>query len=99
KGMFFENVVAQQLVSAGHELIFNRFEHEGKNHGIDFLLSKKNEVIPVKVKSAGYRTHRSLDIFRKRYGSMIEDGYIVCSNDLEEEDGVLSIPAYMTMFL
>ncbi|MCQ2071459.1 MAG: AAA family ATPase, partial [archaeon] len=47
KGMFFENVVAQHLVSLGHELKFNRFEHEGKNHEINFLLSKKNKVVPV----------------------------------------------------
>lgn len=97
--MFFENVVAQQLVSAGHELIFDRFEHEGKNHRIDFLLSKNNKVIPLEVKSAGYRNHRSLDVFRKKYGSILGDSYIVCSNDLKEEGGILFIPVYMMMFL
>lgn len=99
KGMFFENSVAQQLRASGHKLIFNRFEKEGKNYEIDFLLSRNNKLHPIEVKSASYRSHKSLDEFRKKYGSIIGDCYVIHSNDLGYENGIIYVPIYMTMFL
>ncbi|MCQ2078962.1 MAG: AAA family ATPase [archaeon] len=99
KGMFFENVVAQQLVAAGHELIFNRFEIDDKNYEIDFLISRKNKVNPIEVKSSQYRQHKSLDAFMERYGSILGESYIIHSKDLKQEAGVTFVPVYMTMFL
>ena len=32
------------------------------NYEIDFLLSKRNKICPVEVKSSGYNTHKSLDV-------------------------------------
>ncbi len=65
EGMLMENVVAQMLRASGHKLFFHSKPKNEKSSAIevDFLISRKNKICPIEVKSSGYTTHKSLDIF------------------------------------
>ena len=66
---------------------------------IDFLITKGKKVSPVEVKSGNYRSHSSLDKFRKKFAAKIGTPYILYPKDVMEKDGVLHLPLYMAMFL
>lgn len=100
-GYVYENVIAQTLKAAGHELYYYTFPSETSNHlyEIDFLLTDGDKIIPIEVKSGNYRSHASLDAFCKRFSSRIRRDYIIYTKDLRKEGNTCLIPAYMTMFL
>lgn len=64
-GYVYENVVAQILAVNGHALYYHTFLNEKTKHNyeIDFLLSKKNKICPIEVKSSGRVTF--LKIFQE----------------------------------
>ena len=73
-GYIYENLVAQMLRSAGHELFYHTFPAENNhNYEVDFLLSRGNKIVPIEVKSSGYKTHKSLDAFCEKHSSRIGD--------------------------
>lgn len=100
-GYVYENVVAQMLKAAGHELYYYTFPtNSGKhNYEVDFLIADGDKVSPIEVKSSGYKAHASLDAFCEKFSSRIKHKYIVYTKDLRKDTGVLYLPAYMTMFL
>lgn len=55
------------LTASGNKLFYYTFASETSNHNyeIDFLLSRGNKVCPLEVKSSGYATHTSIDLFAK----------------------------------
>ncbi len=102
EGMLMENVVAQILRCRGHKLFFySRTDKVNrKNHmEIDFILSNNKKVIPLEVKSAGYRKHSSLDKFNVKFNQKIADSIILYQKDIALKDGILHLPIYMAMFL
>ena len=102
EGMIMENVVAQMLRTNGHKLYFysrTDKEHRENHMEIDFLISQKKKIAPVEVKSAGYRSHASLDKFKKKFSSKLGNSYILYTKDLMLKDGIIHLPLYMTMFL
>ena len=100
-GYLYENVVAQILASNGHALYYYTFLNEKTRHNyeIDFLLSKKNKICPIEVKSSGYDTHKSLDAFCEKYSGRILEKYLVYTKDLKKEADILMMPIYMLPFL
>jgi predicted AAA+ superfamily ATPase len=100
-GYLYENVVAQMLTSAGNKLYYCSFNYKQLKHSfeIDFLLSRKNKLCPIEVKSSGYNTHKSLDIFGEKYKKRIAEKYLITVKDLHEEFSLLSLPVYMTQFM
>lgn len=52
------------------------------NYEIDFLLARKNKVCPMEVKSSGYKTHTSLDMFMKKFSDRILWKYLVYTKSL-----------------
>ena len=68
-GYLYENAVACCLAVNGNELFYHTIMNETSKHNyeIDFLLAKKNKIIPIEVKSSGYKTHKSLDIFTEKF--------------------------------
>jgi len=100
-GYVYENVVAQMLKAAGHELYYYTFPtNSGKhNYEVDFLIADGDKVSPIEVKSSGYKAHASLDAFCEKFSSRIKHKYIVYTKDLRKDTDVLYLPAYMTMFL
>ena len=99
-GYVYENLVAQMLTAAGSELFYYTFPDENNhNYEIDFLLSRGNKICPIEVKSSGYKTHKSLDEFCKKYSARIGDRYLVYTKDLRKDGVTLLVPVYMTGLL
>lgn len=100
-GYVYENVVAQILAANGHSLFYYTFLNEKTKHNyeIDFLLSKKNKICPIEVKSSGYGTHKSLDTFSEKYSDRILEKYLVYTKDLKKDKDIMMIPVYMLPFL
>jgi len=100
-GYVYENVVAQILTANGHALYYYTFLNEKTSHNyeIDFLLSKKNKICPIEVKSSGYNTHKSLDVFCEKFSARILDKYLIYTKDLRKDADILMMPVYMLPFL
>ena len=102
EGMIMENIVAQILRRNGHKLYFysrSDSEHRENHMEIDFLITEKKKIAPIEVKSSNYRSHSSLDKFRKKFSHKIGTSYILYPKDVMEKDGILHLPLYMAMFL
>lgn len=95
-GYVYENMVAQMLVASGYKLFYYTFPDGNKhNFEVDFLISKGAKICPIEVKSEGYKTHRSLDEFCKKYSSRIGGRYLVYTKDLRNDGETLLLPIYM----
>lgn len=102
EGMLMENIVAQMLRRNGHKLFFySRADniHRENHMEIDFLISKEKKISPIEVKSGNYRSHASLDKFRKKFSHKLGTSYILYPKDVMEKDGIWHLPLYMGMFL
>lgn len=106
EGMFYENAIAQMLVAAGHKLYFYTHYNAEKHRNdmeIDFLLSNnsklKYKIYPIEVKSRPRYTTASLDKFHKRFHERIDRCYVVHPRNLQADDFVTRIPAYMVFCL
>lgn len=106
-GMLVENVVAQMLRAAGHELYYyscySRDELE-RNMEIDFLLDKpgltrRHNISPVEVKISREYATTSLNRFRTRFSSCSAQPYVLHEKNLSIVDGVIRLPLYMTPWL
>lgn len=109
-GYVYENIIAQMLKSAGNELFYYTFKEEiqkenspantvTRNYEIDFLLSHKNKICPIEVKSSGYNSHKSLDKFQEKYSGRIQQRYLLYTKDLRKDNDILCLPVYMAAFL
>ncbi|MDE5555756.1 MAG: AAA family ATPase [Muribaculaceae bacterium] len=101
-GYVFENVVSQMLKAAGHSLFYFTFpadKERKKYYEIDFLTVKGTKINPLEVKSSSYMTHKSLDVFRELYSSIVGCPTVIYTKDLRWENGVLYLPVYMTGLL
>ena len=100
-GYVYENVIAQMLRATGKNLFYHTIPYaEGKKYyEIDFVVSDKHKVSPIEVKSSGYKTHKSLDVFCSRFSDRIMNTYLIYTKDYKRENGVEYIPVYMTLFL
>lgn len=106
ESMFYENVIAQMLVSNGHKLYFyTHYNKEKKRNDIeiDFIISNnsklKYKIYPIEVKSGKKYTTVSLDNFVEKYKKRIGDAYIIHPKNLSIKDGIICIPPYMTTYI
>lgn len=105
QGMIMENVVAQMLRAAGHNLYFHEYLYTPKDseaekkYEIDFVTVRKKKICPIEVKSSSYKSHKSFDYFKNKYQLKMEDKYIIYTKDLHVENDIVYIPVYMTMFI
>ncbi|MCQ2974116.1 MAG: AAA family ATPase [Bacteroidales bacterium] len=100
-GYVYENLVAQMLISSGNRLYYYTFPHETshKTYEIDFLLSRGSKICPIEVKSSGYKSHTSLDVFCKKYSDRISNKYLLYTKDFQKDKDIFCVPIYLTMFL
>ena len=100
-GYVYENMIAQMLRATGKNLYYHTIPYsEGKKYyEIDFVIPDKHKVSPIEVKSSGYKTHKSLDVFCEKFSDRIQNKYLIYTKDYRWENGVNYIPVYMTMFL
>ena len=101
----YENVIAQTLKSSGNELFYCTFKETVpdssavRNYEIDFLLSRKDKICPIEVKSSGYNSHKSLDKFQEKYPSRILKRYLLYTKDLRKDGDIVCLPVYMAGLL
>lgn len=100
-GYVYENLVAQMLRANGHMLYYYTWASDTSNHlyEIDFLLSSGTKIAPVEVKSSGYKSHKSLDLFCEKFSSRIGKRYLIYTKDLRKEGNIIYLPVYMTPFI
>lgn len=100
-GYLYENIVAQCLTASGNELFYHTIMNENSKHNykIDFILARKNKIVPLEVKSSGYKTHKSLDVFTEKFSDRILKRYLVYTKDVGKDKDILCIPVYMVPFI
>ena len=99
-GYIYENLAAQMLLAAGNQLYYYTFPDGNKhNYEIDFIISRGNKLCPIEVKSSGYRTHKSLDMFCEKYSSRIGNRYLLYTKDFQRDGQTLCVPFYMAGLL
>lgn len=104
-GYLYENVVAQLLRAAGHTLFYHTFSEQssenmrGRRYEIDFLVSRQGKICPIEVKSSGYKSHKSLDEFQRKYSSRINQRYLLYTKDLRKDGDLICLPVYMAGLL
>ena len=99
-GYVYENIIAQVLAASGNKLFYYTWpKDETHNYEIDFLLSRGAKLHPIEVKSSGYKTHKSLDVFCEKYSHIVERRYLIYTKDLQRDMETLLLPVYMTQFL
>jgi hypothetical protein len=94
KGGIYENLVADILTKKGYKL--NYYKTENNSQEIEFLLTKKSEIIPVEVKAKNGAT-LSLNEILKR--PEIKRGYKLISGNVGQVGKKITYPIYMAMFL
>lgn len=99
-GYVYENMVAQMLASAGNKLFYYTFPKDEKhNYEIDFLLSRGSKIRPIEVKSSGYSTHVSLDMFCEKYSSRVDKSILLYTKDLRKDGQTIMLPVLMASLL
>ena len=99
-GYVYENVVAQMLLASGNKLFYYTWAKDEKhNYEIDFLLSRGNKLVPIEVKSSGYKTHKSLDVFCEKYSQRIGERILLYTKDYCKDEQTTCVPVYFTPFL
>ena len=107
EGMLIENIVAQMLKAAGHDLYFySQYSKEVAEDRmeIDFLIAKpvisnRHNISPIEVKSGSGYTLSSLNKLRKKYSSMLAESYLLHTADLKVENEIVYLPLYMAGLL
>lgn len=100
-GYVYEEVVAQTLATNGYNLYYHTFLNEKSHHNyeIDFLISNKNKICPIEVKSSNYKSHASIDAFSLKYSSRINNKYILHTKDYSKDKDLICLPIYMAQFI
>ncbi len=105
QGKIMENMVAQMLVAAGHKLYFHEFKHrpkgaeKEKTYEIDFLTTRGKRLLPIEVKSSGYKAHKSLDCLTEKYDLKLNEKVVLYTKDVARKEQVTYLPLYMAMCL
>lgn len=100
-GYVYENIVAQMLVASGNRLFYHTWPSASSNHNfeVDFLLSRGSKLWPIEVKSSGYKTHKSLDMFCKKYSEHVSERYLIYTKDIRKDGMTLLLPVFMASVL
>ena len=100
-GYVYENHVAQILAANGNRPFYHTWPSPTSNHNyeIDFLLSSSNKIIPIEVKSSGYKSHASLDAFCEIFSCHVSDSYLLYTKDLRNDGPATLIPMFMAVCL
>lgn len=99
-GYIYVNLTTQMLAAVGNRLFYYTFPKDDKHrYEVDFLISRGNKLCPIEVKSSGYKTHASLDVFCTKYSNRISKRFVVYTKDIGHEGDIEYISCYMLPFL
>lgn len=101
EGMFVENIVAQQLRTNGHKILFHiKYDKNGHvERELDFIIRNGIKTIPIEVRSGRKKKFRSLENVINLYGKYIAKPIILHDGDLQIEEDRIFLPLYMTHLL
>lgn len=87
EGMFFENVIAQELVANGYDLRFSEFYHKDSANlqEVDFIIPGAKKIYPLESKPATSSKHVSLDRFTDKYRDRVEKAYVIHTKEMKTE--------------
>jgi len=96
-GYLFENAAAQIIASSGRKLYYHTWRKDGSTHyyEIDFLLTSKNKVVPIEVKSSSIRNHESITQFALKYSQFVGRQYLISPKDVSSEGALVNKPIYL----
>lgn len=98
-GYVYENATAQILVNNGRKLFYYTFPTENRHlYEVDFLITTGSKISPIEVKSSGYKTHKSLDEFLRKYSAKTKDPIVVFTKDYCKEGIITFLPIYLLPF-
>lgn len=100
-GYLYENVVAQMIVASGRNLYYHTWRDKDKTHSneVDFLITNKNKIIPIEVKSSSIKNHKSIDLFVEKYSQIVGRRFLFSQKDISH-DGMLELmPIYLVPFI
>ena len=101
-GSIYENAVAQELLSSGHELYYYNNTKRGE---VDFVVQSttQGEISLVEVKSGkNYKRHVALNNLLGVNDYSFKNAYVLCNGNVEvtgKADKVVYLPIYMASFL
>lgn len=96
-GALYENVVAQELVSAGIIPYYFNSKQQGE---LDFIIELEGKVLPIEVKSGkDYKKHSALDNVLTNRDYAIPEAVILCNDNVSVCAKRVYLPIYMIMFL
>lgn len=99
-GYVYENIIAQMLATSGNKLFYYTWPKDPThNYEIDFLISRGAIIHPIEVKSSGYKSHKSLDVFCQKFSHVVERRYLIYTKDLKKDKETLLLPVYLTPFI
>jgi len=106
EGMILENMVAQIFRASGRKLYYySRRDQNNRENTmeIDFLIIRdegvKPKVSPVEVKSSKRYSVRSLEKFRKKFGSRIGDEIVLHPGNVSIDANRIKLPLYLAPWL
>ena len=70
-----------------------------KSYEVDFLTVRGKRLVPIEVKSSGYRAHKSLDYLTEKYDLKLEEKIVLHAKDVARAGQVSYLPLYMAMCL
>lgn len=78
-GYLYENVIAQIIHLNGRDLYYHTWRKENSTHSyeINFLVTSKNKVVPIEVKSASVKSHESMNQFCVKYSQYVGERYLI----------------------
>ncbi|MBO4899352.1 MAG: ATP-binding protein [Lachnospiraceae bacterium] len=96
KGGLYECAIADALYKKGYKLYFYKNDHTKKE--VEFLIQKDGQIIPIEVKSGNNRASSLNSIMKNE--TEINLAYKFLDGNLGVSDnGVISLPLYMVMFV
>ena len=100
-GYLYENLIAQELAAAGHDLYYHTWQKPNSTHyyEIDFLLSQKTKLVPIEVKSSSVQHHDSITEFAKKYSDRTGEQYLLSQKDVGNLEQLQLKPIYMIPYI
>ena len=96
-GAIYENVVAQELQTAGFEVYYYRNKKRGE---LDFVVENaQGKIFPIEVKSGkDYKRHNALSNLLNIEEYHLEEGFVLCGKNLSRDGRITYLPVYMAGF-
>ena len=96
-GSILENIIAQQMKANG----FSLYYFDSKKYGeLDFVIQNGLQIDLIEVKSGeDYRKHPALGKVLSVDNWKFKNAYVLCQGNIEERNGILYLPWYLSIFL